>query len=138
MLPIIFITLMGVMRVMGCLSGMDDDRQREIEEYAREAASKPIFGRHSRKEDEMEAEYRKAMRENAPYLTLGFQMALTIALGALIGWWIEGSGGSGMGIGIGAAIGSVLGLGYFLKTVLSLEKKNAEKGKAGYPQKPKK
>jgi hypothetical protein len=105
----------------------DEERKREIEDYAREAASKPIFGSHSRKHEEDEAEYRKAMRENAPYLTLGFQMALTIALGALIGWWLEGPDGSGMGIGIGAGIGSVLGLGYFLKTVLVMEKKNARK-----------
>jgi hypothetical protein len=105
----------------------DEERRREIEEYARKAASKPIFGSHSRKQDDDEAEYRKALRENAPYLTLGFQMAITIALGALIGWWIEGPDGTGLGIGLGAGIGSILGLGYFLKTVLMMEKKNARK-----------
>jgi hypothetical protein len=113
-------------------------RKREIEDYAREAASKPIFGTHSRKEDDAEAEYRKAMKENAPYITLGFQMAMTIALGALVGWWLEGPDGNGMGIGIGAGIGSVLGLGYFLKTVLTMEKKNAEKQKRDLPTKDKK
>ena len=108
---------------------MDKDRQKEIDDYAHEAASKPIFGSHSMDEDKMEADYRQAMRENAPYLTLGFQMALTIGLGALIGWWAEGSDGNGMGIGIGAGIGSALGLAYFLKTVLSLEKKSEERKK---------
>jgi len=113
----------------------DEERKREIEDYAREAASKPIFGSHSRKQEEDEAEYRKAMVENAPYLTLGFQMAITIALGALIGWWLEGPDGNGMGIGIGAGIGSALGLGYFLKTVLMMEKKNAAKAKKDLPTK---
>lgn len=104
---------------------VDEKRKREIEDYARKEATKPIFGSHDRKQDDAETEYRKAMKENAPYLTLGFQMAITIALGALIGWWVEGPDGSGLGVGIGAGIGSVLGLGYFLKTVLMLEKKNA-------------
>ena len=116
----------------------EEQRKREIEDYAREAASKPIFGSHSRKQEEDEAEYRQALKENGPYLTLGFQLAITIALGALIGWWIEGSDGNGMGVGIGAGIGSVLGLGYFLKTVLMLEKKNEQKQGKDLPTKGKK
>jgi hypothetical protein len=72
-------------------------------------------------------EYNQAMKENAPYLTLGFQLAATIGIGALIGYWIDGPEGKGLGTGIGAGIGAFLGLAYFLKVVLVMtarEEKN--------------
>lgn len=72
-------------------------------------------------------EYNKAMKENAPYLTLGFQLAATIGVGALVGNWIEGEGGSGLGTGIGAGIGAFLGLAYFIKTVLVMTAREEKK-----------
>src|SRR5262245_8830996 len=105
---------------------MDKNRRKEIEDYASRKSSEPIFG-SSRGNDD--AEYRKAMQENAPYLTLGVQLAVTIALGAAIGWWIDKENGSNMWLGICAGLGAVLGLSYFILTVLRLAKKEEESKK---------
>lgn len=67
------------------------------------------------------------MKENAPYLTLGFQLAATIGLGALIGYWVDGPDGKGLGTGIGAGIGAFLGLAYFIKTVLVMTAREEKK-----------
>jgi F0F1-type ATP synthase assembly protein I len=67
------------------------------------------------------------MKENAPYLTLGMQMALTIALGAGIGWWVDKQSGNSMWLGIGAGIGAVLGMGYFILVVLRIDSKTKPK-----------
>ena len=69
------------------------------------------------------------MKENAPYLTLGFQLAATIGLGALIGYWLEGPDGKGIATGIGAGIGAFLGLAYFLKVVLVMSAKEEKQRK---------
>ena len=104
------------------------DREKEIREYAERKASEPIFGKGYRKEDS--AEYQKAMQENAPYLTLGIQMALTIVAFAGLGWWLDKENGTSFWIGIFSGFGAVAGLGYFLFVVLRLEKKKEEKKKA--------
>jgi F0F1-type ATP synthase assembly protein I len=108
---------------------MDDQRDKEIREYAERKASEPIFGAGKHKSDE-DAEYRKAMQESAPYLTLGIQMALTIALFAALGWWLDKENGTSYWIGICSGFGAVAGLGYFLLIVLKTEKKNEEKKKS--------
>jgi hypothetical protein len=100
---------------------MDEEREREIREYAERKASEPIFGKgNSRKNAE---EYQKAMQENAPYLTLGVQMALTIAAFAGLGWWLDKENGTSFWIGICSGFGAIAGLGYFLLVVLRMEKK---------------
>jgi len=107
---------------------MDEKREKEIREYAERKASEPIFGSKGRSSDEG-AEYRKAMQENAPYLTLGIQMALTIAAFAGLGWWLDKQNGTSLWIGICSGFGAVAGLGYFLLVVLRMEKKNEAKKK---------
>ena len=101
---------------------MDEQREKEIREYAERKASEPIFG--SRNYEDNNTEYRKAMQENAPYLTLGIQMALTIATFAGLGWWLDKDNGTSFWIGICSGFGAVAGLGYFLFVVLRIEKKN--------------
>ena len=102
----------------------DDDRDKEIREYAEQKASEPLFGKGKRQDS---ADYQKAMQENAPYLTLGIQMALTIAAFAGLGWWLDKQNGTSFWIGICSGFGAVAGLTYFLLIVLSTEKKNEEK-----------
>ena len=104
---------------------MDDKRKKEIQEYAERKASPPLFGAGKSSDDS--AEYRKAMQENAPYLTLGIQMALTIAAFAGLGWWLDKHFGTSLWIGICSGFGAVAGLGYFLLVVLRMEKKKESK-----------
>lgn len=104
---------------------MDDKRKKEIQEYAERKASPPLFGGGKSNDDG--AEYRKAMQENAPYLTLGIQMALTIAVFAGLGWWLDKQYGTSLWIGICSGFGAVAGLGYFLLVVLRMEKKKESK-----------
>lgn len=109
---------------------MDERRKKEIREYAERKASEPIFGSKGKMGDDS-AEYRKAMQENAPYLTLGIQMALTIAAFSGLGWWLDKQYGTSLWIGICSGFGAVAGLGYFLLVVLRIEKKNdRKKGKS--------
>jgi len=107
---------------------MDEQREKEIREYAQRKASEPLFGSKGKMGDDG-AEYRKAMQENAPYLTLGIQMALTIAAFAGLGWWLDKQNGTSFWIGICSGFGAVAGLGYFLLVVLRMEKKNEKKKK---------
>lgn len=104
---------------------MDEQRKKEIEEYSQQKASPPLFGKSGPIDDG--AEYRKAMQENAPYLTLGIQMALTIAAFAGLGWWLDKQNGTSLWIGICSGFGAVAGLGYFLLVVLRMEKKKEKK-----------
>jgi hypothetical protein len=101
---------------------MDEQREKEIREYAERKASEPILGKRNYEEDS--TEYRKAMQENAPYLTLGIQMALTIAAFAGLGWWLDKQNGTSFWIGICSGFGAVAGLGYFLLVVMRMEKNN--------------
>jgi F0F1-type ATP synthase assembly protein I len=108
---------------------METDREREIREYAERKASEPIFT--TRRSAEDSAEYQKAMQENGPYLTLGIQMALTIAAFAGLGWFLDRQNGTSFWIGICSGFGAVAGLGYFLLVVLRMEnKKDQAKKKA--------
>jgi F0F1-type ATP synthase assembly protein I len=102
--------------------------KREIEQIARdEASGKPVRDRHTDISERAEEQYHEAIRENAPYLTLGMQMALTIALGAAIGWWIDSRTGSSLWLGLGAGIGAVLGMGYFILVVLKMDRSTIRK-----------
>ena len=105
---------------------MDEARKKEIQELAEREASHPLIGngRNPGNDDS----YRKAMQENAPYLTLGIQMALTIGAFSALGWWLDKQNGTTAWIGICSGVGSVFGLGYFLLVVLRMEKKREGKG----------
>ncbi len=79
----------------------------------------------------------KAYREVGPYLGLGLQLAATIVVFLLIGKWLDGLlGTSPILMVVGAFIGAVAGMYAFLKTVISLSKKEAARRKAGRGQVP--
>ncbi len=116
----------------------EPDERRLTEEEIRRIARDRSLGRPSTSssgptEEEARRQYQTALRENAPYLTLGMQMALTIALGAGIGWWVDRSTGSSIWLGIGAGIGAVAGMGYFILIVLQMEGKAKRSKNAGKP-----
>ena len=102
--------------------------REEIDRIAHEQASPALFNSSdSPSEMKNEQQYNTAMRENAPYLTLGAQLAGTMILGAGVGWWIKSETGNDIWLGIGAGIGAVFGLAYFILVVLRLEKEKAKK-----------
>lgn len=107
----------------------ENDSQRtpeEIRKLAHQEASEPIF-RTNRQENEAE-DYNKAMRESGPYLTLGIQMAVTILIAVGVGYWIDKSNNtSPLWTTILSATGCVLGLAYFLITVLRLSRNEETK-----------
>ena len=98
-----------------------DRRDSEIQEIAHEEATGPTFiPKRSSKED---ADYQKAMTESGPYLTLGMQLAASLAAFAGIGWWIDSvNNSSPLWLGIMAGGGAVLSLTYFIMTTLRLSK----------------
>ena len=72
----------------------------------------------------------KAYREVGPYLGLGLQLAATIVIFLLIGKWLDGEfNTSPVLMAVGGFIGAVAGLYSFLKTVISLNKKQMERRK---------
>ena len=112
-----------------CFMKMEEQSKKqltpeEIERIARELASPPLFGSPQDASDKRsERQYSKAMQENAPYLTLGLQLAMTMLLGTGIGWWIKSVTENDIWLGIGAGLGAILGLAYFILVVLRMEKK---------------
>ncbi len=101
--------------------------KQEIERIARNEALGRPDNYSTEARDKSEAEYRSAMKDNAPYLTLGMQMAVTVALGAGIGWWLQNSTGNSMWLGLCAGLGAVFGLTYFIMVVLRMEKQKQQK-----------
>jgi hypothetical protein len=69
----------------------------------------------------------QAMKEVGPYLTLGFQLAMFVALGAGLGWYLDKDSGSSFWTGMLAGAGAVAGLVYFLVAVMRLEKQSTKK-----------
>lgn len=91
----------------------------------KEQAEHPIIklpGSHDSSDDKSQA-----MKEVGPYLTLGFQLAMFVAIGAGIGWYIDKDSGSSFWTGILAGAGAVMGLVYFLVSVMRLEKNSQKK-----------
>ncbi len=73
----------------------------------------------------------KTYREVGPYLGLGLQLAATIVIFLLVGKWLDGEfNTSPVLMVVGVFIGAVAGLYSFLKTVISLNKKQMERRKA--------
>lgn len=66
-----------------------------------------------------------ALREVAPYLTLGIQLAAAVILFFLIGWWLDTrQGTSPLFMLIGVLVGFIGGMIKFLRSVSALSKKN--------------
>ena len=101
---------------------VEDTRKKEIDEYAKKAASGTL-GKVSHADEE--EQYSKAMRESGPYLTLGIQMAITVAAFSGLGYWLDNRfNTSPLWIAILSGLGAVMGLAYFLLTVTRLSKKD--------------
>ena len=65
------------------------------------------------------ASWAEAMRTAGPYLHVGWTLVLTILLGVLAGRWADARWGTEPAfLLVGAILGIVLGLYYFLSTVL--------------------
>lgn len=95
---------------------------KEIEQIAHDAAvGRTSPNTISDAEANDRIQYQAALRENGPYLTLGMQMAMTTALGAGIGWWIDTKTGGSLWLGLGAGAGAVLGMTYFILVVIRME-----------------
>lgn len=61
----------------------------------------------------------EAMRTVGPYLHVGWTLVLTILLGVLAGRWVDARWGTEPAfLLVGAVLGIVLGMYYFLSTVL--------------------
>jgi ATP synthase protein I len=71
-------------------------------------------------DDDVVSSYRKAQ----PYIDASWQLAGSVGLGTLLGWWLDKKFGTGPWLLVG---GSLLGIGVgfysFLKVVLTLGKK---------------
>lgn len=94
-------------------------------DYVKEEATHQIDSLKKTKEAE---DYQAAMTESGPYLTLGIQLAVSIALFCGIGYWIDSANGtSPRWLGIFAGAGAVLSLTYFIMTVLRLSKNEETK-----------
>ena len=64
------------------------------------------------------------IKELAPYMNLGVQIAVSVSLGALLGWWLDGKFDTEpIMILIFSFIGIIVGFYSFFKTVFDLEKK---------------
>jgi F0F1-type ATP synthase assembly protein I len=75
-----------------------------------------------RKRDEQSPD--QILRQLAPYLTLGIQLAAGIVVFFLIGWWLDTRYETSPTFKlIGLGIGSIGGLIKFLKTAIELGKK---------------
>jgi F0F1-type ATP synthase assembly protein I len=83
--------------------------------------------RQFKNNDDDAKNYRAAMKESGPYLTLGIQLAFSIAAFCGIGYWLDKANGTSHWLGIMAGAGAVLSLVYFIVTVLKLSAKEETK-----------
>lgn len=66
-----------------------------------------------------ESSWAETMRTVGPYLHVGWTLVLTILLGVLAGRWVDARWGTEPAfLLVGAVLGIVLGMYYFLSTVL--------------------
>jgi F0F1-type ATP synthase assembly protein I len=71
-----------------------------------------------------EQSLRETIRELAPYMTLGIQLAAAVVVFFLIGWWLDTRYGTSPTFRlIGLLIGSVGGMIKFLKSAIELGNK---------------
>jgi F0F1-type ATP synthase assembly protein I len=66
----------------------------------------------------------KLIKEVGPYINLGWQLVITIGLGALFGYWLDGRLDTKPAMTVVfSLLGVVVGMYSFLKTVLNIDKK---------------
>lgn len=71
------------------------------------------------------------MRQLAPYLTLGVQLAAAVCGSAVVGWWIDKTYGTQPWVLLGGVIvGSIVGLVQFLRVVQQLGKRAQQNDQA--------
>jgi len=99
---------------------------QEIERIARNESLGRPDNYSTESNEKTERDYRAALKDNGPYLTLGMQMALTVAAGAGIGWWLQDRTGNSLWLGLCAGIGAVFGLTYFILVVIRMEKQKPQ------------
>jgi F0F1-type ATP synthase assembly protein I len=64
--------------------------------------------------------WRRSLRDIAPYLGLGVQLAAAVLLFFFIGWWVDTTYDTGpFGMLIGVAVGMTGGMISFIRTVTS-------------------
>jgi len=68
-----------------------------------------------------------AMRQAAPYLLLGTQMAATVIVLGGIGWWIDSIASDPLILVIGLSVGSGVGLVQFLRSVHRLGEEDKQR-----------
>jgi F0F1-type ATP synthase assembly protein I len=67
----------------------------------------------------------RIIKELSPYLNLGWQLAITICLMALLGWWLDAEFNTKPILMIICSVfGIIASMFSFIKTVLDLNKKN--------------
>lgn len=78
----------------------------------------------NRKARESKNSYSKVLKDLGPYLTLGLQLAISVGVFVLLGWWLDAKFETApRWIIICSIAGSVVGLYNFFKTIAVQEKK---------------
>lgn len=115
---------LGVLAISINFTALSKEENRRI---AREESSSPLINLPKKGGDEMQ----KAMEETGPYLTLGIQLAMFIALMAGAGYYVDKlNHSSPLWTGLLSGAGAVMGLTYFIMTALRLSKEEeTKKGK---------
>ena len=101
------------------------ERREQISDQARREAEQSPFKQRSKSDL---AEQQEIMRETGPYMTLGIQLALSVALFFGVGWWLDKHfGTTPLWTAIFIGGGAVLSLIYFIVTVTKLSQKSETK-----------
>jgi hypothetical protein len=108
------------------MADQKDKHDWSLSDSPKEQAERPIFEIPGGKDGPSD-EKSQAMKEVGPYLTLGFQLAMFVAIGAGVGWYLDKGKDSSFWTGILAGAGAVAGLIYFLVAVTRLEKESQKK-----------
>jgi F0F1-type ATP synthase assembly protein I len=105
----------------------EDQRKAEIRDYAHKAATQSVLKTTSARDA---AEQQQVMQETGPYLTLGIQLALSIAAFFGIGYWLDHHFHTGgLWTAIFTGFGACSSLAYFIIIVLRLSKKEETKSR---------
>ncbi|OQB39857.1 MAG: putative F0F1-ATPase [Candidatus Latescibacteria bacterium ADurb.Bin168] len=71
-----------------------------------------------------------SLREVAPLLSLGIQLALIVVVSVIIGRWVDQRYGTGpWGVLIGAVFGTGSGLYHFIRTALGMKDRHGNRPK---------
>ena len=68
---------------------------------------------------------KKIMSQMAPYLNMGWQLAITMGLMVLLGWWLDKKLNTSPYLIVGCSLFGIFAAMYnFFKTIMKLEKEN--------------